>query len=104
MDTDDPAGSSEFRFSQEMGITHEEFFRTLPAALGGRAYAVADDTVIISEGDRQLVIQLSAEGERVIASMRLPVTQVTFRFEGYTRSEVQTFMDRFKLRFQRGGG
>jgi hypothetical protein len=91
-------------FAREMGISHAEFFRTLPAAIGHRPYTVSDNTVVITDATRQAQIQLSAEGERKLGSLRLPSTTVSFSFSGYTRSEVERFMVQFDLCFQRGGG
>ena len=91
-------------FSREMGLTHAEFFRTLPAAMGGQDYVVAGSRVSVENGDRRLTISLDPEGERRIALLRLPVTRVTFEFSGYTQQDIDAFMQRFERRFQRGGG
>jgi hypothetical protein len=87
-----------------MGITHSEFFRTLPAALGLTPYAVQGHDVIIGEDTRRLVISLSSEGRRRIAALSLPTTQVHFTFSGCSPQDVEQFMARFDRAFQRGGG
>lgn len=87
-----------------MGITHSEFFRTLPAALAPTPYAVQGHDVIITEDARRLVISLSPEGRRRIAALSLPTTQVHFTFSGYSSQDVEQFMARFDRAFQRGGG
>lgn len=88
----------------EMGLTHAEFFRSLPAALAGQAYQVTTATVRVGSGDRHLLIQLSPESERRIALLRLPVTRVRFEFYDYSAAEVADFMRHFERRYQRGGG
>ena len=92
------------RFSRDMGITHSEFFRTLPAALGPTPYVVQGRDVIVNDDTRRLVISLSPEGRRRIAALSLPTTQVHFTFSGYSPQDVDWFMVRFDRAFQRGGG
>ncbi len=92
------------RFSRDMGITHSEFFRTLPAALATLPYTVQGHDVVIGEDTRRLVISLSPEGRRRIAALSLPTTQVHFTFSGYSPQDIDRFMARFDRAFQRGGG
>ena len=92
------------RFSRDMGITHSEFFRTLPAALPALPCTIQGHNVIVAEDARRLVITLSPEGRRRIAALSLPTTQVHFTFSGYSPQEVEQFMARFDRAFQRGGG
>ena len=92
------------RFSRDMGITHSEFFRTLPVALARTPYTVQGRDIIITEDTRRLVITLSPEGRRRIAALSLPTTQVHFTFSGYSPQDVEQFMVRFDRAFQRGGG
>ena len=87
-----------------MGITHSDFFRTLPAALPATPYTVQGSDVIITEDTRRLVISLSPEGRRRIAALFLPMTQVRFSFSGYSQGEIEEFMGRFDRAFHRGGG
>ena len=92
------------RFSRDMGITHSEFFRTLPAALPALPYTVQGRDIIITEDTRRLVISLSPEGRRRIAALSLPTTQAHFTFSGYSPQDIERFMARFDRAFQRGGG
>lgn len=92
------------RFSRDMGITHSEFFRTLPAALGPTPHTVQGRDIIVTEDARRLVITLSPEGRRRIAALSLPTTQVHFTFSGYPQQDIDRFMARFDRAFQRGGG
>ena len=92
------------RFSRDMGITHSEFFRTLPAALPTLPYTAQGRDVIVHDDTRCLVISLSPEGRRRIAALSLPTTQVHFTFSGYSPQDVEQFMARFDRAFQRGGG
>jgi hypothetical protein len=87
-----------------MGITHSEFFRTLPSALAALPYTVQGHEVIVNDDTRWLVISLSPEGRRRIAALSLPTTQVHFTFSGYSPQDIDRFMSRFDRAFQRGGG
>ena len=89
---------------REMGLSHGEFFRSLPAAMGDRRFSVSAPTVTMAEGARRLEITLAPERERRIGLLRLPVTCVTFDFTGYSEAEVEAFMRRFERHYQRGGG
>lgn len=90
--------------TREMGLTHQDFFRTLPKVLSGQVFQVSNSTVTVCEAERSLIIHLSPQRERRIAMLRLPVTEVSLHFVGYSESEVNRFMNRFERHFQRGGG
>jgi hypothetical protein len=87
-----------------MGTSHAEFLRTFARAAGDRPYIVEGNAIILTDEGRQARISLSPQRERVLASVRLPTTVVGFQFSGYTREEVERFMNRFDLHFHRGGG
>lgn len=87
-----------------MGLTHSEFFRTLPAAMGEHPYTVVDHQVQAHQGGKQLSIRLDPQQERRIALLRIPYTWVHLEFNGYSQNEIDQFMDYFNSRFQRGGG
>jgi hypothetical protein len=87
-----------------MGLTHEEFFRELPAALGHREYVADAGRVSVRLDGGSLLITLGSEQTRKIAALRLPYTVVGFRFEGVEEVERDNFMQRFDLCFRRGGG
>lgn len=105
----DPLGppgvdAREFSFTRELGLTHAEFFRSLPAAIAHRAFTVDNDRVRIEQEGRSVIIELGPQCYRSIASLRLPYVEVRFRFVGFTTGERQDFMERFERYFQRGGG
>ena len=97
-----PTGRVSFRL--EMAITHAEFLRILPLAIEGRTYQVQDGDILVYEADRRISIKLQEESVRAIAALRLPMTEIEFSFQGYSKADVDDFMRRFKLHFQRGGG
>ncbi len=92
------------KFERQMGLTHREFFRTLPSAVGNHEYKIDGTTVDIALKGGTLRIELSAESQRQIASMRIAQTGVSFIFSGVSTDEKSSFIDYFEKRFQRGGG
>lgn len=92
-------------FSRDMGLTHADFWRYLPAAVGtNRWKRISDTAVKVYIGSGRLLIDLGPEGERRIANIRLPRTEVKFLFHEVTPEEQTAFLTYFDLRFQRGGG
>jgi hypothetical protein len=96
--------SAQQTVAREMGVTHQELLRLLPRALEGLEYRVLADQIVVDEPGRALRIFYAQERERRIATMRIPVTDLTFRFAGYSVSEVDQFMRKFDQSFFRGGG
>lgn len=91
-------------FEREMGLTHNEFFRTLPSAVGEQAYKIDGNVITVELNQGRLVLTLAAESVRRIASIRIPKTLVRFSFENVPANEKQHFLHYFDKRFQRGGG
>lgn len=89
---------------KEMWISHDDFFRILPKALGAEGHRVEGNRVIAGNGDRRLEITLSEESQRRIALLTLPVTHVRLDFIGYGGDEAAAALARFDRSFQRGGG
>lgn len=87
-----------------MGLTHAEFLRTLPAALGERPYRIENAVVSIDDQGRTVTIRLAPESVRRIALLQVPVTRVEFRFDSHTPEQIEAFMTHFARYYQRGGG
>ncbi len=92
------------RVVYEMTISHAEFFRTLPAAMGALPYVVDGSEVSAVQDTRRLTIKLSPEGRRNFGPIPLPVTHVELGFDGYSAEEAQAFLARFHSYYRRGGG
>ncbi|MCB1754592.1 MAG: hypothetical protein KDJ38_03665 [Gammaproteobacteria bacterium] len=91
-------------FEREMGLSHREFFRTLPAAMGHYDFEVQKTTVTARLETGSVTISLAPESVRRIASIAIPKTAVRFVFTGVTAEEKHRFISYFDKRFQRGGG
>jgi len=104
MTTDKEPGIIELQ--REMSISHRDFERLLPAAVPG--YRLDGDgpqyQIRLPDQNRLLTIDLGPERERHLGALRLPVTDVQFRFSGFDQASFKAFIERFDLAFQRGGG
>lgn len=87
-----------------MGLSHAEFLRSLPAAIGDMDCRVEGPNIQISESERRVEIQLGPERHRRLGSLVLHQTRVSLRFEGFSEEERARFLRRFDLAYQRGGG
>jgi hypothetical protein len=92
------------KLSREMQLSHQEFLRELPGAVGNLKHRLEGGKAIVGEGDRRVEIQFMDEGVRDLGSLRLPMGKIDFEFLGYTQDEVNTFMHHFDVCTQRGGG
>lgn len=100
-----PAGGPKTKVvEKEMAVTHGDFFRTLPRALGTSAYRKTGAKVTHTDGKKRLEITLGPERTRRIAQLSVPVTDVTLEFSGYTDAEADAALKLFDRMFQKGGG
>ncbi len=95
----------EYRFSREMGYTHQEFLRTLETFMGDAPYTVAELEIEIPGNGRSVRMMLANQQERKIGpTMKLTFTPVEFVFVGYPEADRKSFLERFELIFRKGGG
>ncbi len=92
------------RIKREMTITHADFFRILPKALGNGHYIRHGNTVTFDQPDYQINIYLSDERRRNIAGLELPVTDIEIHIEGCELETAERVLKRFELSYQKGGG
>lgn len=91
-------------FERDMGCTEGEWRRSLPLAIGAHEWQLRANTAAVRLGAGRLQLQWHAQAPRVIALVRLPRLHVSFRFENVDEDARLTFMRRFDLYMQRGGG
>jgi hypothetical protein len=87
-----------------MTISHADFFRTLPAALGNGEYKMHGREVTAERGSKKLRISLSPESTRAFGPIPLPVTHIELDFDGYSVEEREKFLEHFNNCYRRGGG
>lgn len=94
----------DIQYSREMGLTHDDFWRLLPRAMGEHEYDIQGDQVFAKVHEGKLTISLGPTQERRIALLCLPYSVVTFLFSGITKAQQLEFKAHFDLHYQRGGG
>ncbi len=92
-------------FSKEMGVSHADFFRLLPRAMGDTPFTVQGMKVMGElSGGGAVTIEIGEQQVRRIALMAIPFAEVSFSFTNVSEDDRTQFMQYFDLRFQRGGG
>lgn len=94
----------DIEYTREMGVTHGDFFRILPKAMGEHEYHVHGTSVEGTVGQGSVEISIGPQQVRRIALLELPYAEVSFKFVGVAEAEQLAFKERFDLYFQRGGG
>lgn len=92
------------RFEREMGCTEAEWLRWLPAAMGENHWKLQTQSAGVRIGDGALGLKWQEGEPRVIGLVSIPRLLVQFRFAGVDDATRYTFMKRFDLYMQRGGG
>lgn len=87
-----------------MACTEADWLRWLPAAVGERHWKLQIGSAGVRIDDGALGLKWQAAAPRVIGLISLPVLRVQFRFAGLDDAQRYTFMKRFDLYMQRGGG
>ena len=93
------------QYRAEIGASHAELLARLPSAVA--PYVVRKlnaECYALSCENRVATLHLSPSRTRAIASMRLPVTEISIAFENFSEVEYSRFMKRFKTYLHRGGG
>ncbi len=91
-------------FRREMTISHKDFMRLLPDALGTLPHTVDGTDIVAGDAGKRVEIRLAPEGERDLGSLELPVTCVDMDFSGYSQTEMDRFFERFDRYYRREGG
>ena len=91
-------------FVREMGITPDDYRRTLPEAVGTLSFEICGPETVIHHPEGEIKITLHPTTERRLGSFVIPLTRVEFSFSGLSQVERNRFMGRFDRHFQRGGG
>ena len=91
-------------FERDMGCTEAQWLGWLPAALGDHAWQRDGSRVQVHIGPGWLRIAWQPAPPRVLGSARIPRLLAGFSFTGLDERQRYTFMKRFDLYMQRGGG
>ena len=91
-------------FERDMGCTEAEWLGWLPAAGGACVWHRDGTQAMVDIPPGRLALRWEQRPQRVIALMRMPVLRVNFVFSGLDAAQRYSFMKRFDLYMQRGGG
>jgi hypothetical protein len=92
------------QFDREMGCTETEWLGWLPEAMGNVEWQQKPSSAHAQLGTSSLDIFWQIGEPRRIALISMPRLLVKFRFVGLDDAQRYTFMKRFDLYMQRGGG
>lgn len=92
------------RFERDMACTEADWLRWLPGAVGDLHWKLQEHSAGVRIGDGALGLKWQVGEPRVIGLVRMPRLLVSFRFAGVNEAQRLTFMQRFDLYMQRGGG
>lgn len=87
-----------------MGCTEAEWLMWLPGAIGEQHWKLQSGAAGVRIGDGALGLKWQVGTPRVIGLISIPRLLVSFRFAGLDDAQRYTFMKRFDLYMQRGGG
>ena len=89
----------------EMAITPAEFRRLVYLLPGSQQVRLDEMSATCEQTNGQRWrITLSNARRRSLASLKLPIAEVEIEMTGYSKSEVEHFLEQFHLVFRRGGG
>lgn len=94
----------EAHFEREMGCSEREWLMWLPAALGDNPWSQQGQRVTVEIGAGRLQLSWNVAEPRRLGLASFPRLMVRFAFEDLDEARRQTFMKRFDLYMQRGGG
>ncbi len=92
------------RLVREMGLSRQEFFRTLPTVVENLSSKIEGNRITIGWFRGSVVINLGSETDRKLGSLTVPTMNVEFQFIGLNPSDRDGFLAHFDRYFQRGGG
>ncbi len=99
------SAASQHVYESEMGFSHQELLKVLPTAVEPYAInRISSDRYSMTRGKQVANLYLGPEKIRKIASLQLPVTQITIEFAHFSEVQRTEFLERFKKYLHRGGG
>jgi len=96
-----------FVLKRDMAVTHAEFYRLI-----NKTISYDDDLKINSCNSKvsfpyfngEISINLAEQQIRKIASLSIDHTIITFEFKNLTKRDIEAYLHKFDITFQKGGG
>ena len=93
-----------YTYRREMTITHADFFRLLPRALGSENFSREENEMTYINGKFSMQVSISPQSKWSIGALSLPKTQVVITMNGCDDQEAQDRIQKFDQAYQKGGG
>lgn len=92
---------------RDMAVTHVEFYRLITKTISNSELVIFDrnnSSVSFPFSNGEINIFLEKQKIRKIASMKIDHTPMNFKFMNLSKDEMQTYIQKFDITFQKGGG
>jgi len=92
---------------RDMAVTHNEFYRLITKTISNSDLLNLDkinSSVSFPFLKGEISISLEEQKVRQIASMKIDHTPMNFKFMNLSKDEMQTYIQKFDITFQKGGG
>lgn len=84
--------------------SHAEFMRSLPSAVDYKPYEIIGNKVIVHDLNKSVNITIHDKPIKNLGSLKLPMEEIQFEFEGYSENDADSFMKNYALHTLRSGG
>jgi len=92
---------------REMTISHAEFYRLIVRSIQKMSDVIINKNESIVKFpfcNGEITIELGNQTSRGIGSLILPVTVIKINFNNLSNDEIDEYLYKFNITFQRGGG
>mgnify|MGYP000433108175 CR=1 FL=1 len=92
---------------RDMAVTHDEFYRLIRKTIVDSDKIKIDSNkamINIPFANGHVDIRLDKQQTRKIASLSISHTLIHFDFVGLSKKEIESYMQKFDMTFQKGGG
>jgi len=92
---------------RDMAVTHVEFYRLITKTISNSDLLNFDkinSSVSFPFSNGEINISLEKQKVRKIASMKIDHTPMNFKFMNLSKDEMQAYIQKFDITFQKGGG
>ena len=92
---------------RDMAVTHSEFYRLITKTISNSELIIFDkinSSVSFPFSNGEISIFLEEQKVRKIASMKIDHTPMNFKFKNLSDDEMKSYIQKFDISFQKGGG
>lgn len=92
---------------RDMAVTHVEFYRLIKKTIDNANNLSVDTANSLTRfpyANGEVIINLEKQQVRKIASLSIHHTIINFKFQNLTKNEIDSYLRKFDITFQKGGG